>query len=241
LLEADDYHVRTAAVRVLRYTGHQVDDQAELLMQAVRDDNGRVRLEAIVAASWLDEETGLAILQEAKKKPLDQWMQGPYETAVAHIQKISVKEHEEKESLTDLIGEEKDLYLLGKEVYERDGYCITCHQPDGKGLAASQFPPLAGTRWVNGSEERLIKLVLKGLMGPMTVLGKEYTGQVPMTPFGGLLNDEEVAGVLTYVRNSFGNKSSAIKPETVQKVRTDIADKKGFYDPEELLNDHALE
>jgi len=241
LLEADDYHVRTAAVRVLRYTGHQVEDQADLLMQAVQDDNGRVRLEAIVAASWLDEETGLAILEEAKKKPLDKWMEGPYETAVAHIQKISVKEKKEKEHLTDLKGKEKDLYLLGKEVYERDGYCITCHQPDGNGLAASQFPPLAGTRWVNGSEERLIKLVLKGLLGPMTILGKEYPGQVPMTPFGGLLNDEEVAGVLTYVRNSFGNKSSAVKPETVKKVRVEIADKEGFYNPEELLNDHALE
>lgn len=98
-----------------------------------------------------------------------------------------------------------------------------------------------GTRWVNGSVDRLIKLTLKGLLGPIEVLGKEYPGQVPMTPFGGLLNDEEVAAVLTYVRNSFGNQSSPVKPEEVEQVRAEIADKEGFYDPQELLEAHALE
>lgn len=241
LLQSEDYRVRTAAVRVLRYVGHQVDDQADLLMEAVQDEHGRVRLEAIVAASWLEEDTGMAILEEAGKQPLDKWMKGPYLTAVAHIQDISVKDNEQKKKLTDLTGKERDLFIKGKEIYGREGFCSTCHQADGKGLAASQFPPLAGTQWVNGSEERLIKLTLKGMMGPITVLDKEYPGQVPMTPFGGLLNDEETAAVLTYVRNSFGNKSSAIKPETVQKVRAEIEDKKGFYDPAELLEEHPME
>lgn len=241
LLEAKDYHIRTAAVRVLRYTSHQVENQADLLMEAVRDEHGRVRLEAIVAASWLDRDAGMAILVEAAKMPMDEWMEGPYETAIAHINKVSVKEHKDKTELTSLKGEDRELYMLGKDVYERDGYCITCHQPDGEGLSASQFPPLTGTKWVTGSEERLIKLTLKGLLGPITVLDKEYPGQVPMTPFGGLLNDQEMAAVLTYVRNSFGNNSSVIKPETVKKVRADIADKEGFYDPQELLEDHALE
>ena len=241
LLESDDYRVRAAAVHVLRFTGHQVSDQAELLMDAVRDDHGRVRLEAIVAASWLDRETGMAILEEAAQKPLDKWIEGPYKSAVAHLQGISVKEHEETENLTDLTGKDREMFLLGKKIYERDGYCITCHQADGKGLEASQFPPLSGTRWVNGSVDRLIKLTLKGMLGPIEVLGKEYPGQVPMTPFEGLLNDEEVAAVLTYVRNSFGNQSSVVSPEDVQRVRAEIADKVGFYEPEELLEEHELE
>ncbi len=71
LLQAKDYHARSAAVRVLRYTGHQVAEQANLLMQAARDPNGRVRLEAIVAASWLDKTKGLPVVMEAGKKPLD--------------------------------------------------------------------------------------------------------------------------------------------------------------------------
>lgn len=241
LLHAEDYRVRAAAVRVVRYTGHQVKDQAELLMDAVRDDHGRVRLEGIVAASWLEKEKGQAILEEAAKMPLDEWMKGPYETAVAHLNKVSVKEHRELAEITDLKGEDRELFVLGKDIYERDGFCSTCHQSDGKGLAASEFPPLAGTRWVNGNKDRLIKLTLKGLLGPMEILGKQYSGQVPMTPFEGLLDDREMAAVLTYVRNSFGNSSSPVKPEEVEKVRKSTAEINGFYDPAKLLEEHPLE
>ncbi|RYZ39775.1 MAG: hypothetical protein EOP49_30000, partial [Sphingobacteriales bacterium] len=67
MLKAKDYHARAAAVRVLRYTGHQISDQPSLLMAAASDPHGRVRLEAIVAASWLPSEIGLAILEEAGK------------------------------------------------------------------------------------------------------------------------------------------------------------------------------
>jgi mono/diheme cytochrome c family protein len=75
----------------------------------------------------------------------------------------------------------------------------------------------------------------------MEVLGKSYPGQVPMTPFGRMLNDEEIASVLTYVRNSFGNVASPVKPETVKEVREATKDKTGFYSPEELLEEHPLE
>ena len=241
LLKAEDYRTRAAAVRVLRYTGHQVEDQANLLMEAARDEHGRVRLEAIVAASWLDEEEGLAILAEAAEKPLDEWMVHAHEAAVAHLKGESVEEKKEAIVATSLEGTERDLFIKGKEIYARDGFCITCHQPDGKGLSASGFPPISGTKWVTGSEDRLIKLVLKGLHGPIEVLGHKYGGQVPMTPFGGMLNDEEIAAVLTYVRNSFGNKASAVSPEKVEEVRAATQDKTGFYSPEELLKQHPLE
>lgn len=118
---------------------------------------------------------------------------------------------------------------------------MTCHQSDGGGLSASGFPPLAGTKWVTGSDERLIKLVLNGLHGPIEVLGHKYGGQVPMTPFGGMLKDDEVAAVLTYVRNSFGNKASAVSPEKVKEVRASTKGKTGFYSPDELLKQHPME
>lgn len=62
-----------------------------------------------------------------------------------------------------------------------------------------------------------------------------------MTPFGGMLNDEELAAVLTYVRNSFGNEASPIKPDKVKEVRAAIANKKGFYTAEELLETHPID
>ncbi len=241
MLHAKDYHARAAAVRVVRYVGHQIPNQAELLKEAARDPHGRVRLEAIVAASWLDKDDGLAVLEEAKKMPIDSWMEKSFETAEAHLNGQFVRQKQEKKSVATMKAPEVDAFTKGKEIYSRDGFCATCHQPDGQGLSASGFPPLAGTKWVNGNEERLIKIVLKGLMGPIQVNGKDYVGQVPMTPFGGMLNDEEVAAVLTYVRKSFGNNASVITPEKVKQVRA-MTEKDGtFYKPADLLKQYPME
>ena len=234
VLHAKNYKARAAAVRVLRYTGHQVKDQVALLMQAAQDVHGRVRLEAITAASWLDKTNGLAILNEAAKKPLDEWMVHAHETAVAHLNGHRVEEKKEMIGSAELNGVNAAVYAKGKELYEKDGYCGTCHQPNGQGLTNSGFPPLAKSRYVLQDEERLIKIALKGLQGPLEVNGKKYDGQVPMTPFEGLLNDEEMAAVLSYVRNAFGNQAPPISPETVKMVREKVKDKKGFYQISEL-------
>ena len=241
LLEAEDFRARAAAVRVLRYSGHRVPNQAELLMQAAGDEHGRVRLEALVAASWLDKETGIPIVRKAGEKPMDSWIKPAYETALAHLNGNSLNEERERKVETDLTGDDLALFTKGKEIYNREGYCVTCHQPDGNGLSASQYPPLSNTQWVTGNEDRLIKLTLKGIYGPFELNGKTYSGQVPMTPFGGLLNDEEVAAVLTFVRNSFGNKAGVISAEKVKQVRAAIEEKSGFYTVEEILQEHPLE
>ncbi len=241
LLQAKDFRARAAAVRVLRYTGHQVPEAVNLLMQASKDVHGRVRLEAIVAASWLDKTKGLPVVLEAGKRPLDEWIKPAYETALAHLNGYEVKEKKEEIVKTELKGAERTLLTKGKAIYSREGYCITCHQSNGKGLPASGFPPLNGTNWVVGSEDRLIKLVLKGLYGPMDVKGKKYPGQVPMTPFGRMLKDDEIAAVVTYVRNSFGNKASVVTPAKVKQVRAATKGKTGFYLPGELLKQHPME
>ena len=242
LLKANDHRVRAAAVRVVRYTGHQVDDQADLLLEAAADEHGRVRLEAMVAASWLDKDNMKKILDEASKHPIDSWMSDAYETEMARLGTSTDTPDAETAATpgTDLKGEELARFKQGQLIFQREGYCVTCHQADGKGLPASGFPPLAGSPWVSDDDDRLIKLTLNGMQGPIEVLGKTYPGQVPMTPFGGLLNDEEVAAVLTYVKNSFGNKGTSISADQVKAIRAAIADKKGFYSPEELLREHPM-
>ncbi len=102
---------------------------------------------------------------------------------------------------------------IGEKVYKQ--YCFACHQMDGNGVPGT-FPPLTQTEWVNGEKERLIKLVLNGMEGEIEVKGETYNSV--MTPHN-FLSDEEIAGVLTYVRSNFGNNSSAITVEEVQKVR----------------------
>jgi glucose/arabinose dehydrogenase/mono/diheme cytochrome c family protein len=238
LLNAEDFRARAAAVRAVRYMGHQLDNAVDPLIAAASDPHGRVRLEAITAASWLDSDKGLTVIASAAEQDLDDWMVGTFETVQAHLNGRSLEEAKEEAAKTTLTGTNLELFNFGKEIYERDGSCMSCHQVDGKGLGASGFPPLAGTKWVLASEERLIKIALNGIYGPIKVLGKEYAGTVPMTPNRDLLNDEELAGVLTYVRNAFGNKASVITVEQVKKVREETLDKEGFYTAEELLTQH---
>jgi mono/diheme cytochrome c family protein/glucose/arabinose dehydrogenase/lysophospholipase L1-like esterase len=402
LLKAEDHRARAAAVRVLRYTGHQVADQAELLKVAATDSHGRVKLEAVVAGSWLTKDEGLAVLAAAEgakvpektddpakkgeyvkvspggkiievKHPAiadskvtnfrlsvkgnreinlseleiysggknivktaklkqsseynggqfpvkllvdgkkdnfthtavqrnpwitgefpagvsissfklwnrpdfesrfdggkieffngtkllasvnvkieggkggggggggpfgDDWLDKPFVTAKSHLNDTAAKEPPKPKLVTKLRGGDKKLFIKGHEIYEREGHCGTCHQPDGNGLPAAGFPPLAGSKWATQDEERLIKLTLKGLHGPIEVKGTKYPGLVPMTPFEGMLNDEDIAAVLTFVRNAFGNNARPIEPGDVKKVRAKVKGKTGFYSPDELLKAH---
>ena len=241
LLKAKDFHVRAAAIEVIRFSGNELADKDALLMTAAKDNSPRVRQEAIAAASWLKKEKGLPILMEAGKRSLDSGMNLSYITAMAHINGKAVPKKKEVNSKSVVNGISSATMQKGKAIYMRDGYCGTCHQPDGKGLTASGFPPLALSKWVVGSEERLIKIVLKGIYGPIEVNGKKYPGQVPMTPYEGMLDDEEVASVLTYVRNAFGNKAPAVTAQKVKQVRAAIKTKTGFYKPDELLTQHPME
>jgi mono/diheme cytochrome c family protein/glucose/arabinose dehydrogenase len=407
MLKAKDHRARAAAVRVLRYSGHQVKDAVELLKAAAADPHGRVKLEAVAAASWLGKDDGLAVLDAATGAPppapaatpaapasavtaskdgmnirivppvtgnapisgftltvpgdnrtinlaemelraggknitgqakfsqsseynqseypvrnltdgnkgnfshtafqrdpwikvefpsptrvdeiliwnrngftdridgaqvvfhqgdraagnatirieggsggsevgkpgtvRDSWIGRAFDTARARLNNqpppveaeavVSVPAH-----LRDAAS--RALFSKGAEIYAREGHCGTCHQPDGNGLPPAGFPPLAKSFWVTGSEERLIKLTLNGLMGPMEVNGVAYPGLVPMTPFAGMLNDEEIASVLTFVRNSFGNQAPPVQPAQVAAVRKATAGKVGFYSPAELLLAH---
>ncbi|MGJ8697537.1 MAG: PVC-type heme-binding CxxCH protein [Verrucomicrobiaceae bacterium] len=240
LLAAKDSRVRAAAIEVLRHSGHQIPNQAELLQKTATDPSARVRLVTAAAASWLTPKEGLPILDAVAKQPVDSWIKPVLETAQAHLKGQAVTGDAAEElhkPTTPLKGEALTLFKKGAEVYSREGHCITCHQPDGEGLPAAMFPPLTETKWVNGSEERLIKLTMHGLMGPIEIKGKQYPGQVPMTAFKGL-SDDELAAVLTYVRNTFGNSAPMVTPAKVKAVREATKSQEGFYSPEELLKEH---
>ena len=232
LLKAKDYRARAAAVKVLRYTGHQVKDQPALLLEAAKDKHGHVRLEALITASWLKKKDANKIIAEVEKQPKDKLIQtilGEVKKALSGLPGSADDEKIE----THLTGEAKKLYIKGAEIYGRDGFCGTCHQEDGSGLPAAHFPPLAGSEWVTGKPETLIKITLHGLQGPITVKGKKYPGTAPMMPFKHL-SDDELSAVLTYVRNSFGNKASTISASEVKAVRAKTKNQKTMYKESEL-------
>ena len=100
----------------------------------------------------------------------------------------------------------------GEEVYSAN--CATCHMPEGEGVEAA-FPPLAKTAYVKDAT-RAINIVLKGQEGEITVNGKKYN--VPMAALS-QLTDQQIADVLNYVRNSWGNKNPMIKAAQVKAAR----------------------
>lgn len=96
--------------------------------------------------------------------------------------------------------------------------CGGCHQGNGNGIPG-QFPPLAGSEWVTGGTERLIRVTQHGLVGAISVKGQAYNTPGGMQPFGAAMSAQDLANVLTYVRNSWGNEGTMITKEMVQKVR----------------------
>jgi putative membrane-bound dehydrogenase-like protein len=120
----------------------------------------------------------------------------------------------------------------GRKVYSTT--CAACHQASAQGLP-EKYPPLAGSEWVTGDERRLLRIVLQGLTGDIDVGGETYNGAMP--GWGAILKDADVAAVATYLRNSFGNRASAIAPTTVAGVRHDFATRKQPWTRDELAQD----
>jgi len=100
----------------------------------------------------------------------------------------------------------------GQEVYLY--YCTTCHQEKGEGIE-SVYPPLAKSDYLMADKKRSITVTMKGLSGEIKVNGTAYNGEMT----GADLTDEELSDVLNYIRNSFGNKGEAVKPEEVKALR----------------------
>lgn len=101
----------------------------------------------------------------------------------------------------------------GKKVY--DNYCKACHMSDGKGIKA-MHPPLVNNATVNGKAGKLIDITLNGMMGKVTIDGIDYNGIMPPHNH---LTDKQIADVLTYVRQNFGNHSGPITVDQVRKLR----------------------
>lgn len=115
----------------------------------------------------------------------------------------------------------EEVVALGKRLYN-DGACNTCHQANGQGTPGA-IPPLAASEWVAGSEERLARIVLYGLTGPIKVKGADYNSVMPgfsrgtpgaMKPW----SDAQVAAVLTYIRQEWGNQAGPISAEAVAAI-----------------------
>ena len=110
------------------------------------------------------------------------------------------------------------LYEQGKTIYAT--ICVACHQPTGTGMAGLA-PPLVDSEWVLGQPDKIIRIVTQGLSGPVEVKGSKWELEMPGLP---IFTDEQIAGILTYIRREWENTGSAVDPAFVTSVRAAITD-----------------
>src|SRR6185369_10720645 len=132
-----------------------------------------------------------------------------------------------------LTAEEQTRFELGKTLFAAT--CATCHQPTGQGLDGLA-PPLLDSEWVLGAPARIIRIALHGLRGPIVVLGREHTGDMPAFK---ALEDDQLAAVLTYVRREWGHTASPISAAEVKAVRDETKDQIDSSSARELLENEV--
>ncbi len=152
---------------------------------------------------------------------------------------VAMQNHLKGKSLSE---KEQEQFAIGKSLFTNT--CAGCHQENGKGLTPIA-PPLAGSEWAQGPPERLIRIVLHGLKGPVSVSGKVYKEPNVQPLMPGLkdnpeFTDENLAAVLTYVRNAWINEADAIAPEQVTKIRESTSGREDPFTEQELKTLNAV-
>jgi nitrite reductase (NO-forming) len=117
-----------------------------------------------------------------------------------------------------VIAKDKDeKVVMGRRIFST--ICAACHQPTGRGVP-NVFPPLAGSDFLNADKNRAIKIVINGRQGELVVNGQRFNNTMPKFP----LTDHDIANVLTFVYNSFGNSGIEVTPEEVAALRAEPPD-----------------
>lgn len=124
-------------------------------------------------------------------------------------------------------------FVAGRQTFLT--YCVGCHGSDGGGMKRFA-PPLAGSEWVTGNPERLALILLHGIEGAITVKGKVYDTPdiLPVMPSHATLSAQDMANVITYIRNEWGHSSEPVSARTVGMLRLTTQGKVVPWTPEEL-------
>ncbi|MDA2938949.1 cytochrome c [Acidobacteria bacterium AH-259-A15] len=126
--------------------------------------------------------------------------------------------------------DDKAAISRGKKLYEVS--CGSCHRASGSG-AEGVASPLAGSPWVEGSAQRLVRIALHGVRGPIEVNGRTFNLEMP--GFQNVFGDEDLSAILTYTRQAWGNKAPPVQPEMVATIRASTAARGDSWTAEELM------
>jgi mono/diheme cytochrome c family protein len=179
--------------------------------------------------NWLDYKTAYADRWEIRRRVWDSWKGSYYKEAmpIANSPESLALNDEERLTIRQWVDAgalrgvapppdgpktKAERIQLGKRLFT--SICAACHQPTGQGRP-NVFPPLAGSDFLNADKSRAIKIVISGRQGDVVVNGMKYNSNMPAFP----LNDDDIANVLTFVYNSFGNAGLEVPPEEVSVLR----------------------
>lgn len=225
-----DAKVRKNAVWVADGAAWENDEVLfDVLYQLKDDPDAEVRFQLGLNMRFDESAPAKALIGELLKTyPNDMFVLSQQRYA----NRLVEREKAAKEAALLAIEDQKRV-KQGAIIYKE--FCASCHGADGKGLAigggAAAAPTLAGNADVNGDPNKLIKILLHGLTGPID--GKTYTNMMPAV---GSNDDEYIAAVLSYIRNDLGNKAPAVRPGRVKRIREQTADRTQPWTKEELDN-----
>ncbi len=184
--------------------------------------------------NWLDYRTAFIDRWEIRRRVWDSWQgwyykesmpiaNSPESLAITEDERVTIRSWVEDGGIR---GErpppgapktKEEKIDLGRRLFT--SICAACHQATGRGVP-DLFPPLAGSDFLNADKRRAIKIVINGRQGEVVVNGLKFNNSMPSFP----LTDEDIANVLTFVYNSFGNAGFDVSPEEVKRLRSEPPD-----------------
>jgi mono/diheme cytochrome c family protein len=179
--------------------------------------------------NWLDYKTAYGDRWEIRRRIWDSWQGTYYKEAmpIANSPESLALTDDQRKIIRDWVDQggargvaaasdgpksKAERIEMGRKLFS--SICAACHQPSGQGRP-NIFPPLAGSDFLNADKNRAIRTVISGRQGEVIVNGQKYNNNMPSFP----LSDGDIANVLTFVYNSFGNSGLEVKPEEVKAVR----------------------
>lgn len=229
LIASKDFRIRSYGIRMVGMWGSSLSKAYAILKKGAQDSHPRVRLEAVVAATYLEYGKAVEITVAALEKESDPFLNYAIrQSSKALIHRwaepfsngeLELASKNQSEYLLGLLDAEPKMKSEGESLYQKS--CLPCHQPGGVGLPGV-YPALVGSKWVQSENKSdLIKIVLNGLEGSQISQTKDFGNQsnrVPMPPMNGL-SDLQISQVLSYIRQSFGKGSSEVSQQEVAKIR----------------------
>lgn len=209
-------HVRPYQVRAL---GRAPTPEARAAVAKLIETHGKQK--------WL-KEAAVVGLAGHEKAFLDEQSDASLDKSVTNWLAQASKNSPKRPDHRGLKGEALKSYARGKVLYHGEAACIGCHGADGAGLL-NLGPPLDESEWVTGDHDILIKILLHGMSGPITVAGEKYNppAAMPGLVFNPSMTDQRIADIATYIRHEWSNSASVVPEKTVKKLRADTKDRAG--------------